>query len=167
MLTRKLNFCASTRTSVASPVSPTHVRSFILNVFCISHPIVWLRMPYRRSDAIATQFFPAIAMTAEPLYCIIDDMRALDRGPGAAGAAGAGRVRRGGRAARLGDAWRGPLLPAGRPLLGSRSRTEFLRVLHAIQPPLQVAEHEVLRHRRLRRGGLDREGVLPPLPAQT
>lgn len=60
--------------SEASPVMPQSVRSFTWNVFSISQEMVWLRRPKRRSEAMATQFLPAIAITAAPLYCIMLDM---------------------------------------------------------------------------------------------
>ena len=72
MLVRKTKRCSSVWQSVARPVRPHRVLSFTWNVFLISQEMVWLRRPYRLSLAMATQFLPAIAITAEPLYDMID-----------------------------------------------------------------------------------------------
>ena len=74
MFERNRNFCRSVCWSLASPVRPTMTLSLIWKTFCISQPTVWLRIPYRRSLAIAMQSLPAIAITAAPLYCMIDDI---------------------------------------------------------------------------------------------
>ena len=60
--------------SVARPVRPTSTRSLIWKTFFMSQPMVWFLMPYRMSLAMATQSFPAIAITAAPLYCMMLDM---------------------------------------------------------------------------------------------
>ena len=74
MLVRKRNFCSSVCMSDARPVRPTMILSLIWKSFFISVPIVWFLMPKRLSEAMATQFLPVIAMTAAPLYCMMDDM---------------------------------------------------------------------------------------------
>lgn len=60
-------------TSVASPAKPTIVESFIWKTFLKFAATVcsWFE-PKRLSQAIPTQFFPAIATMAEPLYSNID-----------------------------------------------------------------------------------------------
>lgn len=80
MLDRNLNFCSSVCMSVARPVRPTKALSPTWKIFFISHPIVWFRMPYRLSLAMAMQSLPAIAMTAAPLYCMMLDMVARPLG---------------------------------------------------------------------------------------
>ena len=94
MFERNRNFCRSVCWSLASPVRPTMTLSLIWKTFCISQPTVWFRMPYRRSLAIAMQSLPAIAITAAPLYCMIDDIAP------AAGWGRGGRVGRGKREGR-------------------------------------------------------------------
>jgi hypothetical protein len=74
MFVRNLNFCSSVCMSVARPVRPQSVRSLTWKVFSISQEMVWLRRPYRRSEAIPTHFLPAMQMTAAPLYCMMDDI---------------------------------------------------------------------------------------------
>lgn len=59
-------------TSVAKPASPMYSRSPIGKIFWKSVVTIWAWMPNLRSAAIATQFFPRMAMTAPPLYDIID-----------------------------------------------------------------------------------------------
>merc|ERR1740130_581726 len=82
MLLRNLNFCSSICMSVARPVRPQRTRSFIWNIFFMSQPFVWFLMPYRESLAIAIQSLPAMAITAAPLYCMMDD---IAKGPANSG----------------------------------------------------------------------------------
>jgi hypothetical protein len=79
---RNRNFCSRVCMSVARPVRPTNALSPIWKIFFISHPMVWFRMPYRLSLAMAMQSLPAIAMTAAPLYCMMLDMAPRPRGDG-------------------------------------------------------------------------------------
>lgn len=71
MLSRYRNFSKSVVTSVARPGRPTYVRSVMRNtlskLYASSRPCC----PMRRSDAIATQFLPRMAITLPPLYSII------------------------------------------------------------------------------------------------
>ena len=73
--------------SVARPVRPTSTRSLIWKTFFMSQPMVWFLMPYRMSLATATQSFPAIAITAAPLYCMMLDMAHATRSRSWQGAA--------------------------------------------------------------------------------
>mmetsp|Transcript_6029 Transcript_6029/g.10018 ORF Transcript_6029/g.10018 Transcript_6029/m.10018 type:complete len:201 (-) Transcript_6029:3-605(-) len=68
ILSLKSNFCFSVWTSVRSPDSPMKSLSPIWNTFFISQAIVCCWIPYRISEAIATQSLPTIATMALPLY---------------------------------------------------------------------------------------------------
>lgn len=54
-------------TSVASPASPMYSRSPIGKIFWKSVVTIWAWMPNLLSAAMATQFFPLMAITAPPL----------------------------------------------------------------------------------------------------
>ena len=59
-------------TSVASPARPIYSLSPMGKIFWKSVVTIWAWIPNLRSAAMATQFFPRIAITAPPLYDIID-----------------------------------------------------------------------------------------------
>lgn len=54
-------------TSVASPARPMYSRSPMGKIFWKSVVTIWAWIPKRLSAAMATQFFPFMAITAPPL----------------------------------------------------------------------------------------------------
>ena len=58
-------------TSVANPGRPTYSRGPISKIFWKSMATVWACIPNLRSDAMATQSLPFMAITAAPLYAKI------------------------------------------------------------------------------------------------